>query len=77
MPSYDVRATRVRTVAFHQRNPNEAVITKDEDISGRYEQVNASTLYCEHHGVYLELSRELLNAVQEGRPIRVASSRCS
>lgn len=76
MPHYQIQATIVRTVAFLQHT-GEAAFTKDEDISGNYQQIRHDTLYCEDRSLYLQVSPELMGKIREGLPIRVSPNRCS
>lgn len=68
-----LHVTLVREVARHQADTSSTMVV-EEDISGRYAEVNRSTLYCEALGLYLELSREGMARARKGEPLRVSST---
>lgn len=68
-----LHVTLVREVARHQADTSSTMVV-EEDISGRYAEVNRSTLYCEALSLYLELSREGMARARKGEPLRVSST---
>lgn len=68
-----LQVTLVREVARHQADSSSTMVT-EEDISGRYVEMNRNTLYCEALSLYLELSREGMARARKGEPLRVSSA---
>lgn len=72
-PLLELVVTCIRSVARHQAD-TEACLVTEEDRSGRYCQVNESTLYCPARSAYLSLSAEGMQKALHGVPLRVSSA---
>jgi len=62
----------VRAVAQHQADSGPC-LEVEEDLSGRYFQMNRNTLYCPRLSVFLELSAEGMRKAKTEKTIRVSS----
>lgn len=71
-----LQITCVRTVARHQSESLPSIVA-EEDISGLYERLNATTLYCRERSRFVELNREGMKSALDGAVLRISASAVS
>ncbi len=76
MPALQVQVICVRPVAQHEADSRPCFVSED-DISGRYVELNKNTLYCEDRSLYLSLNREAMAKARAGVALRVSPQACS